>query len=161
MSNLNLMSLKILRKEIITGFGIKAVEYKEWLSRSVLMLIFVSTRATLKTIVLITRYHATIVLLIFENLFCLPAKNVISCVIFYLKLLCLHEFQACKYHLKHCNLITVFSCHMMFLTGCGMVGMWDVWNVGCGMFAGMWDVGLQNATIGKILKINTVLENIH
>ena len=26
--------------------------------------------------------------------------------------------------------------------GCGMFGMWDV---GCGMFAGMWDVDLQNA----------------
>ena len=42
--------------------------------------------------------------------------------------------------------------------GCGMCGMWDVrdvgcsgcgmfgmWDVGCGMFAGMWDVDLQNA----------------
>ena len=45
--------------------------------------------------------------------------------------------------------------------GCGMLGMWDVgcsrsgmfkeWDVGdvgcsgCGMFAGMWDVDLQNA----------------
>ena len=32
-------------------------------------------------------------------------------------------------------------------SGCGMFGMWDV---GCGMFAGMWDVDLQNAvTPGK------------
>ena len=41
--------------------------------------------------------------------------------------------------------------------GCGMLGIWDVrdvgcsgcgmfgmWYVGCGMFAGMWDVDLQN-----------------
>ena len=27
-------------------------------------------------------------------------------------------------------------------SGCGMFGMWDV---GCGMFAEMWDVDLQNA----------------
>ena len=26
---------------------------------------------------------------------------------------------------------------------CGMFGMWDV---GCGMFAGMWDVDLRNAS---------------
>ena len=49
--------------------------------------------------------------------------------------------------------------------GCGMLGMWDVWDVGvwdvgcsgcgmfgmwdvgCGMFAGMLDVDLQNAPI--------------
>ena len=43
-------------------------------------------------------------------------------------------------------------------SGCGMLGMWDVgnvgcwgcgmfgmWDVGCEMFAGMWDVDLQNA----------------
>ena len=41
--------------------------------------------------------------------------------------------------------------------GCGLIGMWDVrdvgclgcgmWDVGCGMFAGMWDVDLQNARL--------------
>ena len=31
-------------------------------------------------------------------------------------------------------------------SGCGMFGMWDV---GCGMFAGMWDVDLQNALYKK------------
>ena len=44
-------------------------------------------------------------------------------------------------------------------SGCGMFGMWDVrdvgcsgcgmfgmWDVGCGMFAGMWDVDLRNAS---------------
>ena len=42
-------------------------------------------------------------------------------------------------------------------SGCGMFGMWDVrdvgcsgcgmcgmWDVGSGMFAGMWDIDLQN-----------------
>ena len=28
---------------------------------------------------------------------------------------------------------------------CGMFGMWDVRDVGCGMVTGMWDVDLQNA----------------
>ena len=32
-------------------------------------------------------------------------------------------------------------------SGCGMFGMWDV---GCGMFAGMWDVDLQNAVYMQI-----------
>ena len=35
--------------------------------------------------------------------------------------------------------------------GCGMFGMWNVRDVGCGMFAvmfaGMWDVDLQNAVL--------------
>ena len=35
--------------------------------------------------------------------------------------------------------------------GCGMFEMWDVRDVGClpgcGVFAGMWDVNLQNAEI--------------
>ena len=40
---------------------------------------------------------------------------------------------------------------------CGILGMWDVrdvrcgmWDVGCGMFAGMWDVDLQNAVYMQI-----------
>ena len=32
--------------------------------------------------------------------------------------------------------------------GCGKFGMWDV---GCGMFAGMWDVDLQNAVTKPML----------
>ena len=49
--------------------------------------------------------------------------------------------------------------------GCGMFGMWNVWDVGClgcgmfgmwdvgcGMFAGMWDVDLQNAKYMLIYK---------
>ena len=52
----------------------------------------------------------------------------------------------------------------MGCSGCEMFGMWDVqdvgcwdvgclecgmfgmWDVGCGMFAGMWDVDLRNAS---------------
>ena len=36
----------------------------------------------------------------------------------------------------------IFSCHLMFATGCGMFGIWHVWDVGrlrCRTF-GMWDV---------------------
>ena len=38
----------------------------------------------------------------------------------------------------------------MVCLGCAMFGMWDVRNVGCsgcGMFAGIQDVDLQNAII--------------
>ena len=61
---------------------------------------------------------------------------------------------------------------------CGMFGMWDVqdvgcpgcgmfgkWDVGCGMFAGMWDVDLQNAVAIKnnifIHKILASLQELH
>ena len=47
------------------------------------------------------------------------------------------------------------GCWDVGCSGCGMFEMWDVWDVGCGvfgmwdvgceMFAGMWDVDLQNA----------------
>ena len=40
------------------------------------------------------------------------------------------------------------GCREVGCSGCGMFGMWDVRYVGCsvcGMFAGMWDVDLQNA----------------
>ena len=33
----------------------------------------------------------------------------------------------------------------MGCSGCGICRMWDVPDVGCGMFAGMSDVDLQNA----------------
>ena len=39
-------------------------------------------------------------------------------------------------------------------SGCGMFGMWDVRDVGCGMFAGMWDVHLQNADKALPNKLN-------
>ena len=32
-----------------------------------------------------------------------------------------------------------------FCLGRGIFGMWDVREVGCGMFTGMWDVDLENA----------------
>ena len=38
----------------------------------------------------------------------------------------------------------------MACSGCGVSEMWDVRDVGCsgcGMFAGMWDVDLQNVLI--------------
>ena len=31
---------------------------------------------------------------------------------------------------------------------CGMLGMWDM---GCGMFTGMWDVDLQNTYLADLL----------
>ena len=107
----------------------------------------VSTRATVITLVFITCYHTTVALFIFENLFCLPVKKIIPCVPFCFKLLYFYDFQTCKYHLNYCSPITVFSCHMMFLTACRCLGceifkMWDVWDVeccGCAIF-GSWDV---------------------
>ena len=43
-------------------------------------------------------------------------------------------------------------------SGCGMFGMWDVRDVGFGMFAGMWDVDLQNAgeLLDDSLQLNTI-----
>ena len=102
----------------------------------------VSTRATVITLVFITCYHTTVALFIFENFFCLPVKKIIPCVPFCFKLLYFYDFQTCKYHLNYCSPITVFSCHMMFLTACGVFGMWDIQDVGCsgcGM-SGMWNV---------------------
>ena len=40
--------------------------------------------------------------------------------------------------------------------GCGMFGLLDVWDVQCGMFAGMWDVGLQN-TLALVLGSNSFI----
>ena len=103
----------------------------------------VSTRTTIMTLVFITCYHTTMSLLIFENLFCFPAKKNIPCVLFCLKLFYLHDFQACKCHLNYCSPITVFSCHMIFSTGCAVCVrcemFWDVGGWRCGMFR-MWDV---------------------
>ena len=58
-------------------------------------------------------------------------KKTIPCALFCLKLLYFYVFQACQFHLNYCSPITVFSCHMMFLTGCGMFRMWNAWEVGC------------------------------
>ena len=42
--------------------------------------------------------------------------------------------------------------------GCGMFGMWDVGDVG--LFAGMWDVDLQNATTEDIRLIGYFRDKI-
>ena len=57
----------------------------------------VSTRTAIMTVVFITCYHTTMALLIFQNLFCLPSKKVMPCVLFCLRFLYSHDFQACKY----------------------------------------------------------------
>ena len=44
-----------------------------------------------------------------------------------------------------CGMLGLWDVGDMGCWGCGMFGMLDVWDVQCGMFAGMWDVGLQNA----------------
>ena len=68
--------LQNIQEGIITGFGIKSVEHKEWFSCSVLMLIiFLVPEETVMTLV----YHGT---LIFENFFYLPAKKVIPRALF-------------------------------------------------------------------------------
>ena len=90
--------------------------------------------------------HAIIVLLIFQNVFYFKKT-------FYYVL-----FSIWNFRIKILFLIPVYSCYMICLTrcnmlgmryarevtywGCGMLGMWDVQDVGCsgcGMF-GMWDV---------------------
>ena len=106
-----------------------------------MLIILLVPEETVMALVYITCYHTTRALFIFENIFCLPERKVITRVLLYLKLLNLYDFRACKFHLNYCSPITVFSCHM-FLTGCGMFRTQDVWDVGrwgCRMF-GMWDV---------------------
>ena len=57
-----------------------------------------------------------------------------------------------------CGMFGMWDVQDVGCAGCGMCRMWDVrdvgcsgcgmfgkWDVGCGMFAGMWDVDLQNA----------------
>ena len=68
--------LKNIKRGIITGIGIKAIEHKEWLSYSVWSWYFVSTRTLAMTPVSIICYHATIIKRIVENLFCLLTKKV-------------------------------------------------------------------------------------
>ena len=46
----------------------------------------------------------------------------------------------------------------MGCSGCGMFGIWDV---GCGMFAGIWDVHLQNATLLNTAKLHNVSKLLH
>ena len=62
-----------------------------------------------------------------------------------------------------CGMFGMWDVGDVGCSGCGMFGMWDVrdvgcagcgmfqmWDVGCGMFAGMWDVDLQNARIFRL-----------
>ena len=43
-----------------------------------------------------------------------------------------------------CGIFGMWDVRDVGCSGCGMFGMWDV---ECGMFAGMWDVDLQNAPL--------------
>ena len=87
-------------------------------------------------------------------------KKVISCVIICLRLLYLHDVQACKYQLNYCSPITVFSCHMIILACCGCrdigclrcktLGMWDVSDVQCSAYGMLeiWDVWVKCLRLG-------------
>ena len=54
-----------------------------------------------------------------------------------------------------CGVLEMWDVRDVGCWGFGLLGMWDVWDVGCsgcsgcGMFAGMWDVDLQNAQSTK------------
>ena len=79
---------------------------------------------------------------------------------------------------SRCRTFGMWDVRYVGCLGCGMFRMWDVWdvecsrcgvfemwNVGCGVFAGMWDVDLQNAwrTEGKTSICNSksmVLQNL-
>ena len=107
-------------------------------------------------------YHPITVLLIFENVFYLE-KNVLSCVIFHLKLLYLYDFLVYKYKLKYCILFQFIhalwspwrdvGCWECGLLGkwhieyvgwwrCEMLGMWDVKDLGCWDFVGCSGYGM-------------------
>ena len=47
---------------------------------------------------------------------------------------------------SECGMFGMWDVQDVRCSGCGMFGMWDV---GCGMFARMWDVDLQNAVVRK------------
>ena len=64
-----------------------------------------------------------------------------------------------------CGMFGMWDVRDVGCAGCGMCGMWDVrdvgcarcgmfrmWDAGCGMFAGMWDIDLQNAFIEHLWK---------
>ena len=44
-----------------------------------------------------------------------------------------------------CGFFWMWDVRAVGCWGYGMLRMWNVRDVQCGMFAGMWDVGLQNA----------------
>ena len=76
------------------------------------------------TLIFRTCYHTTMVLLIFENIFCLQEKKTLFHVLlFYLKLLIIcMTFRLANTSLD--NVIPVYSCYVSD-------GMWDIQDVGC------------------------------
>ena len=54
-----------------------------------------------------------------------------------------------------CGMCRMWGARDVGCRGCGMFGMW---HVGCGMFAGMWDVDLQNAC--RMLQTNSSLSKL-
>ena len=48
------------------------------------------------------------------------------------------------------------GCSRYVIFGCGMFGMWDV---GCEIFAGRWDIILQNASLDYTLLCNFISNN--
>ena len=59
-----------------------------------------------------------------------------------------------------CGIFGTWDVRDVGCLGCGMFGMWDVWDVECGMFAGMWDVDLQNAYDNHIVFLKKYLLTI-
>ena len=43
-----------------------------------------------------------------------------------------------------CGVFRMWNVLYVICLGCEMLGVWDVRRVGCGIFAGMWDVDLRN-----------------
>ena len=70
---------------------------------------------------------------------------------------------------SRCGMFRMWDVWDVACSGCGMFRMWDVQGVGCsgcgmfgiwdvryGMFAGMWDVNLQNALISKLISLSAI-----
>ena len=69
-----------------------------------------------------------------------------------------------KWHIEHVGYwgcvdvwdVRYWGCEMLEIcdvggVGCSGFGMFEMQDVGCGMFAGMWDVDLQNASYYYVL----------
>ena len=97
------------------------------------------------TLVFVLRYYATRTLFIFENVYCLPRRNFISCVAFHWNVLYLCYINvntSLNTGLNDVDIFHFIHARGMFNMGYGMFGIWDFWNVGRsrhGMF-GMWNV---------------------
>ena len=46
-----------------------------------------------------------------------------------------------KWHIGGCGMLGMWDVGDVGCWGCGMFGMWDVWDVGCGMWDVCRDVG--------------------